>query len=261
MIVLALSMPMLGACSSIFGKPFSFRSGHRAQPAVAAADQGAELIAQGRKALQDGQLGTAVTMFRNAKQVPEQEAAAANGLAIAYSQLGRPDLAERYFREAVAIAPAERRYQANLQHFYRLNPVDLAVTALPAQAGVAYGAAPVDGSAGTLGPRAAANAKQTVTVAQPASRLVRVSAREVRIGGGQATAMSAQSPVRVATPAVAGRPAVTATPISAAYPLRFSLQPSEVFVGGTTAPKRVQTGPQLAAAPQYPIRTEFKITR
>lgn len=263
MVVLALSVPMLGACHSLFGKPFAVRSGHKLPAAVAAAEPGAELVAQGRKALDDGQLAAAVTLFRDARQVPEQAAAAANGLAIAYSQLGRADLAERYFREAIAMAPGERRYQANLQRFYRLNPIDLGNAETPQQPGI--GQAPAVANAGPAKaiPIGATKAAGQVTVARPASRLVRLSSREVRINGGQAADAAPPAAVRVAAPTAPGAAAAAAEParISSAYPIRFRLQPREVFVGAATAARPVKPGPQLASAPQYPIRTEFKVSR
>ena len=114
-LVLALATPLLGGCQSLFGSKLSIRPAGSMVPEGEAAGYAAVQVEIGRKALGDGQLGAAIAAFRNARLYPDQAAEATNGLAVAYSQLGRPDLAERYFREAVALAPRDRRFQANLQ--------------------------------------------------------------------------------------------------------------------------------------------------
>lgn len=86
-------------------------------------DFGAEQLAAGRKALADGDTMGAIDSFHLAKLYPAHAAAASNGLAVAYSHLGRADLTERYFQVAVSLAPEDDRYRSNLARFYTRNPI------------------------------------------------------------------------------------------------------------------------------------------
>ena len=56
------------------------------------------------EALVDGRTLEAIDAFMIAKSFPEQAPAAFNGLAVAYSRLGRTDLTERFFQTAIALA-------------------------------------------------------------------------------------------------------------------------------------------------------------
>ena len=243
--MLALSLPLLSGCHSMFGSNLTVRPTSGVTEPGAGADYATAQLEAGRKALDEGQLSAAITAFRNARLYPDQAAAASNGLAVAYSQLGRPDLAERYFQQAMAMAPGDKRYQANLQRFYRLNPVEVAMSAsdLPAARPTASPAPPTETR---MRLTTQAGTPTTVTVSRPESRLVRLSSSEVRLGGG----------------AAAQAVSVTKGPSSAEYPVRLSLRPREVFVGAA-APVRVTT-PQagtsvrVAARPEYPVRLKLQ---
>jgi len=243
-VVLLLAVPLIGGCQSVFGGSRMARADQRAELATAQADYAAEQMALGRKALDDGQPGAAVSAFRNAKQMPEQAAAASNGLAIAYSQLGRQDLAERYFREALALAPGERRYQANLRRFYQATSAELAVVAAPAPT--------LDAPAPTTTQLAARDGTPSgMTVSRPVSRMARLSANEVRIGGGE----PAPARPRTASVTVASKPATEARP---AYPVRLSIGPREIFVGRAAAPASAPGKPLAVASRGYPVRIKLK---
>lgn len=88
-------------------------------------------LAAGKRALADGQYGAAVAALRLARLDPGCAAEATNGLGVAYAQLGRDDLAERYFREAVAMDPQDRRFTANLARFEQARAVQLAAHPAP----------------------------------------------------------------------------------------------------------------------------------
>lgn len=75
----------------------------------------------GRAALIAHNYATAVAAFRNSALEPDLAAASHNGLAIAYAGMGRNDLAERYFDEAIVENPANRRYADNLLRLQRAN--------------------------------------------------------------------------------------------------------------------------------------------
>src|SRR5262245_16899965 len=99
----------LGACSSFLGIHFA-RHTPRAQPAQALATSVGASTEAGRALLADGQPGLAIESFQRAVASGEPAAPALNGLAVAYSRLGRDDLAERFFREAMAADPTNTRY-------------------------------------------------------------------------------------------------------------------------------------------------------
>ena len=94
--LLAISVPALAACAN----PFV-----RANQAAARllSPSGNSDLAMGRQALADGQYGTAIAALRFARLDPACSAEATNALGVAYARIGRDDLAERYFREALAL--------------------------------------------------------------------------------------------------------------------------------------------------------------
>ena len=113
--LVAVAAPLLGGCSSWLGRSHAAHS----QPAAKAAPMSpheAALMA-GKDALRQGQYAAAITDFRIARLDPALEAESLNGLAIAYSNIGRPDLSERYFRQAVALA---RCVGVSIRHVARL---------------------------------------------------------------------------------------------------------------------------------------------
>lgn len=69
---------------------------------------------EGKAFLRDGNISAAVASFRIATLDPSARGDANNGLAVAYAKLGRPDLAERYFRAAIEIDPENSKFVANL---------------------------------------------------------------------------------------------------------------------------------------------------
>ena len=190
-----------------------------------APDAGAAQLAAGREALDAGNVSAAVTAFRNAKLFPEHAAAAYNGLAVAYSRIGRSDLTERFFRQAIALAPENERFAENLARFERkhgaLQQAE-APSVLAAAVPQTDPAVPVRVEAR---PRIIRIAPGVVAEA-PASRMTRLSAYEVRIGGGSASgATNPAMPVRrlAVLGASSERPH--------AYPLRVALPGSEQPAG------------------------------
>jgi|GEM_PF-5523997 len=113
--LIAVSAFGLAGCQSIFG---SGSGDSRAPLAFTAADR-AEVIAiaqlgRGKEQLAYGNLAAAADAFQRAKRVPATMAEASNGLGVVYARLGRLDLAERNFRIAAAIDPANPRFAANI---------------------------------------------------------------------------------------------------------------------------------------------------
>lgn len=223
-VLIAATAPMLAGCQSVFGRMFA----RHARPADASlADAGFNRdLAAGKQALAAGQFATAIASLRLARFDPASEAEAVNGLGVAYTAIGRHDLAERYFRQAVALAPQDARFAANLVRFLRARQADAALALRARQAALASAAPPelrgaVSASAGGGNHAVSASAPvvtRAITVSMPSrDRLVRVSAEEVRIGGEGA-------PVRVSAPArIAVREPVAAAAAPALLQTRVAM--------------------------------------
>lgn len=116
---LALAAIQLGGCSSFLGINFARHSAPAAEPSVDVAIRAARVTEAGRRQLAEGQTGLAVETFRQALGSGEPVAPALNGLGVAYARLGRYDLAQRFFEQAMAADPADARYADNMTRLMR----------------------------------------------------------------------------------------------------------------------------------------------
>ncbi len=190
--LLAISVPALAACAN----PFV-----RANQAAARllSPSGNSDLAMGRQALADGQYGTAIAALRFARLDPACSAEATNALGVAYARIGRDDLAERYFREALALAPDDRRFAANLARFEQAQAQRLAsLAAAQAPAPVAAPVQPLKGNVRMVmsGPGrsvmiTSASAPRAIRVANP------VPVRTIQVTNGKPQ-LAAAGPVRAA---------------------------------------------------------------
>jgi len=117
LLLTVLSIP-LGACSSLFGVHHADRQSRTmptsaVSPVALATPMGTKTML-GRQQLAEGEVGTAIETFQQALAFGEDRAPVINGLGVAYARIGRSDLALRYFEEAAALAPADKRYASNL---------------------------------------------------------------------------------------------------------------------------------------------------
>lgn len=85
---------------------------------VLASLSAAQSLERGRVFLASKQYGLAIELFKAASRDPALRVEGYNGLAIAYDGIGRADLAQRYFEQALAARPGDRRAQNNLAIFY-----------------------------------------------------------------------------------------------------------------------------------------------
>lgn len=110
---------LLGGCQLFESKASRMQVGIRVpvqpEPHAFAAAQ----LEEGRVALAGRSYPTAIAAFRQAALEPEFAAAAHNGLGIAYAGIGRNDIAERYFRQAAAEEPTNKRFADNLVRLQR----------------------------------------------------------------------------------------------------------------------------------------------
>lgn len=112
-LVLTVALTALSGCQSFPLTSWMFKRSDRGAP-VTAPNDGSRALAEGRAALQDGQLVAAIGPLRAALLDPATRAPASNALGVAYAQLGREDLAEQYFKSAIAADPSDNRFVANL---------------------------------------------------------------------------------------------------------------------------------------------------
>ena len=114
-IAIAGAAAMLGGCQGSPLTSWMFKSpGNAHSLSQPLAMTSASSLEQGRNYLRRGSIAAAVASFQLARLDPSNRAEANNGLAVAYATSGRFDIAERYFRAAAAIEPANPKFAANL---------------------------------------------------------------------------------------------------------------------------------------------------
>jgi tetratricopeptide (TPR) repeat protein len=242
MTIAACAILSLGGCKSIFSvfHPSS-RGAHVLVDNKAEAYAASQLVA-GRQALEDGQFASAIGAFSSIRIVPGYEATAYNGLAIAYSNIGRPDLSEAYFTRAIALSPGDARFQRNLALF---RDAQAASQLLASEAQERTLAAAEQDKAETARPIAplqsgAGRSRAIAIHIEPqTSHVTRLSSNEVLLVSDPAimarttarthrTGLAAKAPTRARRASVASRSSKRAY----AYPVRLTFARSE-FSGGS----------------------------
>lgn len=206
--------PLIGGCA-LFHPSARADFNVRVPEQLSAEQYGAQQMALGRRMLDEGQYGQAIIAFRNVQHLPEYAAAAHNGLGIAYGQIGRFDLAERYFRLATTEAPSDARYQANLNRFYRSVPAVAVKSDRSSQMASAQEA--VQPSQAVV----YRTANATVRIELPAARTVKVSSNEVRIQSAVPTDVRRRAPrSQMSLAAPVAKPVLRR---NSAYPVQIDL--------------------------------------
>jgi thioredoxin-like negative regulator of GroEL len=101
------------------------------------AGNSAGALEEGKEFLREGNVASAINSLRIARLDRATFGEASNALAIAYIRLGRNDLADRYFREAIQAEPENDKFAANLlrlQSQVMLARASAAAPAVPAAA-------------------------------------------------------------------------------------------------------------------------------
>ena len=207
-------MPLLAGCA-IFQKSNLASVKIKVPDQLSPEDYGASQLALGRQMLDQGLYGQAIVAFRNAQRLPQVAAEAHNGLGIGYSQIGRPDLAERYFKQAVMEAPGDSRFQANLSKFYENVPAIAVKSDRSGQLAAQGTPIPTSQILQTRGGTA------VVRIELPTARSIRVSANEVRI-----ETTTADPRRRSGTAMMAAAAEKPARRLNAAYPVRITFSSS-----------------------------------
>jgi len=237
-VALATGSMMLGGCQSFLGsKLFAVRPAKVNLAAVDMSDYFQELVDTGKADLMHGRISDAIVAFRQASYDPKHAGDAFNGMGVAYAELGRADLARRYFAQALAADPSDPRFARNLARLDLASEPALAEAA-PAQ-GPQQAEAPAIAAVAAVIPAsgfvAAAEPAPAIRIEQSAPVLERVSAKEVRIAALQVVPVSRPAEVRLSTyrladrsassPAVQGASHVQASGLIArqAYPVRLAI--------------------------------------
>ena len=115
----------LGGCNGTLSKLGlgKYAPAEKVSPSNAGSDS--KRLAFGLEALRKGAPGNAITHLERAILDPKVAPQAYNAMGVAYAQLGREDLAERFFNVAIMLRPSDERFTRNLA---RLNGSSLAET-------------------------------------------------------------------------------------------------------------------------------------
>lgn len=202
LLMLAVAAVPLGGCS-LFGKTNNLAQKAQSRQ-LKTEDYAQARLTAGREALDKRHWAEAITAFRDAQRTPRFAAPAHNGMGVAYAELGRADLAERYFLLAIAAAPEDRRFAANLARLYAKN----------AQPEPVLAAAPEPVPALAQPRSALTGANTAIRVERPTGRLVRTARGEMQLQSVPQGADETQMAAAAAT-SDAPRPAVTFTRRSA----------------------------------------------
>lgn len=260
---LAVVMPLSG-CQS-FLSAFDLGTHSRAaQPVFGEAD-----LEEGRRLLAEGHVGNAIPALQRAALNRETAPAAANALGVAYARLGRGDLAERYFRAAITLAPEDAKFAANLARFYD-SELGQDVRTLHAQREEARKAyAEFAKTEAAVTPEIPATQERLVTSGGEQRKITLDSGQaSTRVATGSAPAAAGAEKIRVSVgaaetsqPAPRVRVSVNGEPMRKARASR----PAEVRVGSAQSyPMRVRIGKEATAAgpstPSYPMRVSLRST-
>jgi tetratricopeptide (TPR) repeat protein len=168
-VALAISSLALSGCQALFGTPsFAERTPSAESASLDMSDYFTARLEAGRMHMAQGRPGAALTAFRQASYDPAHAGRAYNGMAVAYTQLGRPDLARRYFTMAVAAEPQDERFARNLARLEQRPVSGVDGTGLASVTQATSQTAESDGFADESG-------------ANKSSALRRVSPREIQI--------------------------------------------------------------------------------
>lgn len=181
---------------------------------------------QGRAALDTGQNAAAVAAFSEARLEPALLGPSLNGMAVAYARLGRLDLAERYFNQAVAAAPQEARFAANLARLQEtLRAVDeRPALAAAAPAPAAEPAPTIQAGNGTVRLVTQGGGLARVASAPTTNRFVRINPAQVQLSRTLTETPRNGAQDRTRIDASAAQVAASTVPDRQAYPIRVSFR-------------------------------------
>ena len=193
---------------------------------------------QGRAALDAGLNAEAIAAFSEARVEPELLGPSLNGMAVAWSRLGRLDLAERYFTQAVAAAPQDVRFAANLAQLQqtlqamalRYDEPALAEAAVATPPASLAGAGTLRSSNGIVRLVTQGAGSVHVATAPVGNRLVRIDPAQVQLSSAVTEPPRNGARVRIrfgsgeSTAGQAGIAVASAGGAQAGYPIRVAIR-------------------------------------
>lgn len=236
-IVIATTTLALSGCATFFHSAFfriPLRHGPRPELASTAAASTA-FTQTGRAQLAAGNEGLAIEAFQHALGAGEPAAPALNGLAVAYARINRYDTARNLFEQAVAMAPENEQYAANLTLMLRQQAL-----AMKAQA-----AERVEAPDRSEGAQEVAQAVAAPAPAPAPGQLVQISASEYQVN----TVAPAAAPlIAPGKPASASLKLAAARSDAVASPAAGLPLPACGTVAQTSRPGKAVSNPFAAAA-------------
>lgn len=130
-------------------------------------------VAAANALVERGQYGLAIAAYRRVLRLDPANGPAREGLAITYEMLGRADLADRYYQEALALAPRNPRIYQNFAAFLRAQRRDADAVQLMADMRIALPGAELAVAAVP----APALGSESASAVEPDVRLIRQSDR------------------------------------------------------------------------------------
>lgn len=245
-IALAALAFSLGGCQSIIDT-FGFSG----KSSASTYQLGQADLEEGREHLRAGRVGNAIAPLHRAALNPQTSGDALNALGVAYAQLGRADLAERYFVAAVKTDRENERYAANLDRFYRSelgNDMRL-LHAQRERAEESYAAY-------------ASTAPEKPFEEEPDMRLVRSGGetRTITVSRPAPSTRVSRGPAIVTQTAAAPAPARVSVWGGTIRPSSPAARPAEISVGSSQAsapyPARVRVG-SAGSQGGYPLRVRL----
>ncbi len=248
MIAVVAASSLLAGCQSFpfaqlgFGKARSARIAPKVQDGP---EFSAAVLADGRAQLRSGQISAAVASFRIAALDPTTQADANNGLGVAYAKLGRPDLANRFFRTAAMLEPGNPKFAANLARlqnnvYFAQQEQSPAPEDQPAELALAAAQPKL---VEVVKPAVLAVADHVSIQTTPEARLTRVSRGEIHINSGSQEGAAPTMKVEYRSAKArdnSDRADTLAAAVEAQYPVRVPL-----------------TGHSKSIRPAYPVRIDL----
>ncbi|MBA4007898.1 MAG: hypothetical protein C0471_20870 [Erythrobacter sp.] len=236
-IALAVALTALSGCQTFSFASSLFKGSGRSASDMAQVDSSQSLEA-GREALTQGRPVEAITPLRAALADPLTRPEASNALGVAFAQIGRDDLAEQYFKSAIAADPTDNRFIANLLRLQHAGLARKAASDAPPLAALQDGAM---SEVNCLVP----------TKPQPSTDGSRLTGNMERRSRGEVFIASAEAqPAATATVAYLDRPDAKKAPAASGQ------RTAQATAGSTAVPAAPQAkvvdnpfGAQAAAAP------------
>lgn len=170
-------------------------------------------VGAGNALVSRGQYGLAIAAYRRVLRLDPANGPALEGLAISYELLGRADLADRYYQEALALTPRNPRIYHNFAAFLRAQRRDADAVQLIADMRIVLPGVVTDEPVPT--PTARAEAAPVAAAVEPDVRLIKQSERATLVVTvPRATAPvakpAAEEPARMAVDGIRATRAVNA---------------------------------------------------